>query len=100
MSNRGTQDAAAGNQRRTGFGAYVNDILLENHTFGIIQRAAQVRRTWIPGLAAITARTMSRKDMTELSDRICSNTRLMRVPDMEYPGPRTEISAAFRAIRA
>ncbi len=100
ITNTRTNEALQAKQRRTGFGAYVNDILLENHTFGMIQRAAQVRRTWIPGLAAITARTMSRKEMTDRSDRIFANTRLVRFAEMEYAVPRTELMAAFRDIRA
>ncbi len=100
ITNTRTNEAPPENQRRTGFGAYVNDILLENHTFGMIQRAAQVRRTWIPGLAAISARTMSRKEMTDRSDRIFANTRLVRFAEMEYAVPRTELIAAFRDVRA
>jgi len=100
ITNTRTNEAPPAAQRRSGFGAYVNDILLENHTFGMIQRAAQVRRTWIPGLAAITARTMSRKEMTDRSDRIFANTRLVRFAEMEYAVPRSELIAAFRDVRA
>lgn len=100
ITNTRTRESPPAGQRRTGFATYVNDILLENHTFGMIQRAAQVRRTWIPGLAAITARTMSRKEMTDRSDRIFANTRLVRFAEMEYAVPRTELIAAFRDIRA
>ncbi len=100
ITNTRTQDAPPANQRRTGLGAYVNDILLENHAFGMIQRAAQVRRTWIPSLAAITARTMSRKEMTDRSDRIFANTRLVRFAEMEYAVPRAQLIAAVRDIRA
>jgi L-gulonolactone oxidase len=100
ITNTRTQEAPPQNQRRTGVGAYVNDILLENHAFGAIQRAAQVRRAWIPGLATITARTMSRKEMTDRSDRIFANTRLVRFAEMEYAVPRTELVGAFRDIRA
>src|SRR4029077_10969585 len=52
------------------------------------------------GLAAITARTMSRKEMTDRSDRIFANTRLVRFAEMEYAVPRTQLIAAFRDIRA
>jgi L-gulonolactone oxidase len=100
ITNTRTQDAPPPDQRRTGFGAYVNDILLENHAFGMIQRAAQVRRAWIPGLAAITARTMSRKEMTDRSDRIFANTRLVRFAEMEYAVPRRQLISAVREIRS
>jgi L-gulonolactone oxidase len=100
ITNTRTQEPPPEKQRRTGIGAYVNDILLENHAFGMIQRAAQVRREWIPGLAAITARTMSRKEMTDRSDRIFANTRLVRFAEMEYAVPRAQLLDAVRHIRA
>jgi FAD-linked oxidoreductase len=100
ITNTRTQQPPAENQRRTGIGAYVNDVLLENHAFGLIQRAAQVRRTWIPGLAAMTARTMSRKEMSDRSDRVFANTRLVRFAEMEYAVPRSQLIAAVRDIRA
>ncbi len=100
ITNTRTQDAPPENQRRTGVRAYVNDILLENHAFGLIQRAAEVNRSWIPGLASITARTMSRKEMTDRSDRIFANTRLVRFAEMEYAVPRTQLIPAVREIRA
>jgi FAD-linked oxidoreductase len=99
ITNTRTQEPPATGSRRTGFGAYVNDILLENHAFGMIQRAAQVRREWIPGLAAITAKTMSRKEMTDRSDRIFANTRLVRFAEMEYAVPRGQLIEAVRDIR-
>ena len=100
ITNTRTQKPVPENQRRAGLGSYINDIVLENHVFGMIQRAAQVRRTWIPGLAAITARTMSRKEMTDRSDRIFANTRLVRFAEMEYALPRSELIAAVRDIRS
>jgi FAD-linked oxidoreductase len=100
ITNTRTKEPPADGSRRSGFGAYVNDILLENHAFGMIQRAAQVRREWIPGLAAITAKTMSRKEMTDRSDRVFANTRLVRFAEMEYAVPRSQLIDAVRDIRA
>ena len=100
ITNTRTHEAPPQHQRRTGFGAYVNDILLENHVFGMLQRAAQVRREWIPSLAAITARTMSRKEVADRSDRVFANTRLVRFAEMEYAVPRPQLIAALREIRA
>jgi L-gulonolactone oxidase len=100
ITNTRTLDASPEHQRRAGLGAYVNDILLENHVFGMLQRAAQVRREWIPGLAAITAKTMSRKEVADRSDRIFANTRLVRFAEMEYAVPRPQLIPAVREIRA
>ena len=100
ITNTRTHEPPPAKLRRTGARAYVNDILLENHVFGMIQRAAEVRRQWIPGLAAITAKTMSRKEMADRSDRIFANTRLVRFAEMEYAVPRSELVAAVKDVRA
>jgi L-gulonolactone oxidase len=100
ITNTRTQEAPPAAQLRAGFGAYVNDILLENHTFGLIQRAAQLNRRWIPRLAGFTARTMSRKEMSDRSDRIFANERLVRFAEMEYAVPREALVSAVREIRA
>ena len=99
ITNTRTQDAPEANQRRTGVRAYINDILLENHAFGMVQRAAQVRRAWIPGLAGFTARTMSRKVVSDRSDRVFANERLVRFAEMEYAVPREQLIPAVREVR-
>ena len=92
--------ASAAAQRRAGLGAYVNDILIENHAFGLIQRAATVNRSWIPRLAGFTAKTMTRKELTDRSDRIFANERLVRFAEMEYALPREHLVQAVRDIRS
>jgi FAD-linked oxidoreductase len=99
ITNTRTQERPEPKERRTGVKAYVNDIVLENHAFGLVQRAAQVRRAWIPGLAGFTARTMSRKVMTDRSDRVFANERLVRFAEMEYAVPREHLLTAVREIR-
>jgi FAD-linked oxidoreductase len=100
IANNRTLEPAPENRRRAGFGAYVNDILLENHAFGMIQRAAQVRRSWIPQLAGFTARTMGRKEITDRSDRVFANERLVRFAEMEYAVPRDQLVQVVREIRS
>src|SRR5205807_344782 len=99
ITNTRTQEPPSPSLLRKGFGSYVNDILLENHTFGLIQRAAQVNRRWIPRLAGFTARTMSRKEMSDRSDRIFANEQLVRLAEMEYAVPRSELVQAVRDSR-
>jgi len=100
ITNTRTQDPPTEAQRRAGVGAYVNDILIENHAFGLIQRAATVNRAWIPRLAGFTAKTMTRKEMTDRSDRIFANERLVRFAEMEYALPRENLVQAVRDIRS
>ncbi|HXN92835.1 MAG TPA: D-arabinono-1,4-lactone oxidase [Candidatus Sulfotelmatobacter sp.] len=99
ITNTRTQEPPSPGERRTGPRAYINDILLENHAFGMVQRAAQVRRAWIPRLAGFTARTMSRKVMTDRSDRVFANERLVRFAEMEYAVSREALIPAVREIR-
>ncbi len=99
ITNTRTQEPPSPNERRTGMRAYLNDIVLENHAFGMVQRAARLNRAWIPGLAAFTARTMSPRSLTDRSDRIFANERLVRFAEMEYAVPRDQLIAAVREIR-
>ena len=99
ISNTRTQDPPLKSERRTGARAYINDILIENYAFGLIQRAAQLRRSSIPSLTAFSARRMARKVMTDRSDRIFTNQRLVRFAEMEYAVPRDQLIPAFRDVR-
>jgi len=99
ITNTRTQDPPSQKERRVGAGAYIKDILIENGAFGMIQRAAQIRRSWIPRLAGLTAKTMVRKEMTDRSDRVFANERLVRFAEMEYAVPRDQLIPAFRDIR-
>ncbi|HYM67190.1 MAG TPA: D-arabinono-1,4-lactone oxidase [Patescibacteria group bacterium] len=99
ITNTRTQDPPSATQRRTGPVAYMKDILIENRAFGMIQRAATVRRAWIPRLAGLTARTMAPKEMTDRSDRVFTNERLSRFREMEYAVPRSQLLPAFDEVR-
>lgn len=100
ITNTRTHDEPRPSERRSGLGAYVNDVLIENRAFGLIQRAATVRPAWIPGLARFTARTMTRKEMADRSDRVFANQRLVRFAEMEYAVPREHLIRAVREVRA
>lgn len=80
--------------------AYIDDIVLENHVFGVMQRAGRIRSSWIPTLARMTARTMSRSEVIDRSDRVFANERLVRFAEMEYAIPRPGLLAAVREVRA
>ena len=78
--------------------AYIDDIVLENHAFGVVQRAGRVRSSWIPGLARMTARTMSKSEVTDRSARVFANERLVRFAEMEYAVPRANLLHAVREV--
>jgi FAD-linked oxidoreductase len=98
ITNTRTQEPLTG-RGRTGLKFYVSDVLIDNHAFGLVQRAAQLNRAWIPRLADLTARSMSRKQMTDRSDRIFANERLVRFAEMEYALPREHVAAAVHDVR-
>jgi L-gulono-1,4-lactone dehydrogenase len=81
-------------------GAYVDDIVLENHAFGLVQRLGQARSSWIPGLARFTARLLSRTEVVDRSHRVFANERLVRFAEMEYAIPREHAVQAVREVRA
>ena len=80
--------------------AYLDDILLENHAFGLVQRLGQARPSWIPGLARFTGRMLSRGEVVDRSDRVFTNERLVRFAEMEYAVPRRYAVQAVREVRA
>ena len=81
-------------------GAYVDDILLENHAFGLVQRLGWARTGWIPPLARFSARTMGRSEIVDRGHRIFSNERLVRFAEMEYAIPREHVVPVVREVRA
>lgn len=92
-------EAAPPGRRRSGFGCYVNDVLLENHAFGLVQRVGSLHRGWIPGLARLSAGLLSPREIADSSHRILANTRLVRFAEMEYAVPREHLVPAFGDLR-
>ena len=81
-------------------GAYINDIVLENHAFGLVQDLGHMRRSWVPGLARFTAGMLSRSEIIDSSHRVFANERLVRFAEMEYAIPREHVVEAVSEIRA
>ena len=100
ITNTRTLDLPSHVQQRRGLGAYVKDVVLENHAFGMLQRAGEIRRSWIPRLARLNAMTMARKEITDRSDRVFANERLVRFAEMEYAVPRDHLIPVVREIRS
>jgi L-gulono-1,4-lactone dehydrogenase len=100
ITNTRTQEAPSEQARRAGWRSWVSDVLIENHAFGVIQRAAVVNPDWIPRLSALTARSMTPKTVHDRSDRIFGNERLVRFAEMEYAVPRDHLVPAVRDVRS
>jgi FAD-linked oxidoreductase len=77
---------------------WFNDVLMENHAFGAIQRLGAARNSWIPPLNRLTARLISRREIVDLSHRVFINPRLVRFVEMEYAIPRESVVDTVREV--
>jgi FAD-linked oxidoreductase len=75
------------------------DMLLANHVFGLVVRVGRARPAWIPRLARLVGRAISRTEYADRSDRVFTSPRLVRFAEMEYAVPRERARDAVRAVR-
>jgi L-gulono-1,4-lactone dehydrogenase len=80
--------------------AYFNDMLLENHAFGLLQRLGRANPRWIPPLGRFTASLLSSRTVVDSSRRVFANERLVRFVEMEYALPREVLAPAVREVRS
>lgn len=78
--------------------AWVNDVLVDNHLFGVACKVA----TKVPavGRAIVAgAGNKARHEWVDRSDRVFATPRLVRVVEMEYSIPREAFPEAFERLR-
>lgn len=97
IANNRTDEPARGRGRAR---AYLDDVLMENHAFGLVQRLGRLRPGWIPSLARFTGRLLSSAEGVDRSDLVFTNPRLVRFAEMEYAIPRQRAVEAVRALRS
>ena len=95
FNNRTDEPPAPPSRASTWF----NDVLMENHAFGVIQRLGAARTSWIPPLNRLTARLISRREVVDLSHHIFINPRLVRFVEMEYAIPREAVVDTVREVK-
>ncbi len=83
----------------SGASTWFNDVLMENHAFGMIQRLGAARTGWIPPLNRLTARLISHREVVDLSHHIFINPRLVRFVEMEYAIPREMVVDTVREVK-
>jgi L-gulonolactone oxidase len=81
-------------------GAYANDILLTNHAFGAICRAARLLPGAIPQLNRLVTRLAGSSERVDRSAAIFASPRLVRFTEMEYALPRERTAEAVRRVLA
>lgn len=80
--------------------AWLEDVLLTNHAFGLLCRAGRRVPSQIPRLNRLVTRLAGTTVRTDASHRVFASPRLVRFTEMEYALPRAAAADAIRAIRA
>jgi L-gulonolactone oxidase len=78
--------------------AYLNDVLLTNHAFGLSCRLGRRRPQRIPQLNRLVTRLAGRSERLERSAAIFASPRLVRFTEMEYALPREHTPQAVRRV--
>jgi L-gulono-1,4-lactone dehydrogenase len=80
------------------FGAYLNDVVLENWALGALSAAGKAMPRANPALSRFAAAVASGSQATDRSDRIFANERRVRFTEMEYGVPREKGPEAARRV--
>jgi len=78
--------------------AWVDDVLLRNHVFGLACQAGRRSHRLIPHLNRLLARASGTTRRVDRSYRVFASPRLVRFTEMEYAIPRARVAEAVRAV--
>jgi FAD-linked oxidoreductase len=78
---------------------WVQDVLLDNHAFGLLNRAARRTPRAIPRINRLAGRSASKRERVAESFDVFASPRLVRFEEMEYALPRARAAEAVRAAR-
>ena len=84
---------------RSALRAYLEDILLVNHTLGGFCRLGRRVPALIPNINRLVTRLAGSSRRVDASHRIFVSPRLVRFTEMEYAIPRAHAAEAIRAVR-
>jgi L-gulono-1,4-lactone dehydrogenase len=80
--------------------AYLNDVVLTNHLFGLVCRAGRRMPGAIPRLNRLVTKLAGSSSRVDRSFEIFASPRLVRFTEMEYSLPRERTADAVRAVLA
>ncbi len=80
--------------------AWVDDVLLRNHVFGLACAAGRRAPRLIPQINRMLARASGTTRRVDRSYRVFASPRLVRVTEMEYAVPREHAAESVRAVLA
>lgn len=78
----------------------LDDEILSNGLFELIQRLEHRRPASIPRLNRLSANTLSARTFTDFSHRVFVSPRRVRFREMEYAVPREDLIAVLREVRS
>jgi L-gulono-1,4-lactone dehydrogenase len=93
---RNRTDAPA--RPRGRFGAFLNDVVLENWALGALAATGRRFPAAIPSLSRLAGRVASGSRTVDRSDRVFANERRVRFTEMEYGVPREHGPEAARRV--
>jgi len=80
-------------------GALVDDELLSNGAFELVNRIGVRRPGLVPRINAVSGRALSARQYVDDSCRVFTSPRRVRFVEMEYAIPRSAVGDAVRAVR-
>ena len=78
---------------------FVDDELLSNTAFELINRVATRRRRIVPRLNRLSSKALSEREYTDDSFRVFCSPRRVRFREMEYAVPREHLADALTAVK-
>jgi L-gulonolactone oxidase len=85
---------------RTRLREWTDDVLLNNHVFGLACRFGRRFPGAIPGINRLVSRLSGKRVRIDRSDLIFASPRRVRFTEMEYAIPRSHAAEAVRAVLA
>ncbi len=80
--------------------AYIEDELLANSLFGVLNRLGDVAPRTIPALNRASSRALTARTYSDVSHRVLTSSRRVRFREMEYAVPREAGMQALTEARA
>jgi FAD-linked oxidoreductase len=84
---------------RSDAGAWISDVLVTNHAFGVFCRLGRRFPSAIPTINRLVSRLAGKRTLLDRSDRVFASPRLVRFTEMEYALPRAHAAEAVRLVR-
>ena len=89
----------AGEDPLPGWRSWLDDDLLSNRVFEVVNRVSTARPAWVPRINRITSRVLSSREFTTASHRVFASQRNVRFREMEYAVPRSAAPDLLVALK-